>query len=502
MGNEAQHPKRTSIWSVLFKNWISLSGTVLAAAAWFAFILLLVIHVLTGDANPYFGILTYLVAPLFFLGGLFLIILGWLIQRRQVGKPLPRFVLDLARSGDRVKLVLFAAGTVAFLLMTAVGSYETYHYTSSVQFCGQACHSVMKPQYVAYDHSPHAKVDCVDCHIGPGADRFLHAKFNGLHQVYAAATDKYPRPLRLSGQIPIDQKTCEQCHWPQRFVGNLDRMFTHFLDDGTNTPYSVRLLLKIGGGDPTHGPVEGIHWHMNIANKVEYIATDPLKQKIPWVRLVQSNGTITEFRTPDFKDDPAKHKIYTMDCMDCHNRPAHHFRSPNDAVDLAMSVGRISTNLPGIKRAAVMALTKEYKTQQEGIEQIARSLETKYAGHPEIAPAVQELQQIFQRYFFPEMKTDWRAYPNNIGHKDWAGCFRCHDDEHTTPDKSRKISGQDCNSCHTILAEGRTTKFDTLAPQGLEFKHPDEGWDALRCHDCHNGSLEPEEDGTAAAAAN
>ena len=341
--------------SSLLQNWISLTGVVIALGSWFAFFLLLTIDYFSKKENPYLGILTSLVAPFFLLLGLSFVAVGWLNHRRQVarlasGVAVTRIVIDLSRPRDRRLLVGFIAGSIFFLVLTSIGSYQTYRVTESVQFCGQACHSVMEPQYVAYQHSPHAQVECTACHIGPGAQSFLKAKFNGLHQVYATIFDKYERPVYGHGKIAINQQTCEQCHWPQKYHGNLDRTYSHYLTDATNTPYTVRLLLKVGGGDTTHGPAGGIHWHMNLSNKVEYIATDALRQKIPWVRLTTAQGEVREFRSPDFKDDPQTHPLRTMDCMDCHNRPAHDFRLPTDAVDLAMSLGKISTKLPAVKK--------------------------------------------------------------------------------------------------------------------------------------------------------
>jgi len=490
-GTSSKTPGRFS----RFQNWFSLAGVVLALASLFSFLLLLTLDYFAKEESPYLGILTYIVAPFFCVSGLLLVALGWLVNRRQVARGQPgfsptRFTIDLSRPRDRKYLAVFIAGSAMILLVSSIGSYQTYHVTKSVKFCGEACHTVMQPQYVAYQLSPHARVRCTDCHIGPGAKSFVKSKMNGLHQVYATVLGKVQCPINGHEKIQIDQRICEQCHWPERFVGNLDRRFTHFLDDTTNTPYSVRMLLKVGGADPTHGPVGGIHWHMNVANKVEYIATDPLRQKIPWVRLTDAKGLVTEFRSPKFKDDPAKHEIRTMDCMDCHNRPAHQFRTPNDAVDLAMALGRISTNLPAIKHTTVVALGQPYKTKEEGLQQIAAAVRAKYPGRPELDSTIAATQDIYRHYFFPEMKTDWKLFPNNIGHKDFPGCFRCHDGEHKAADGKRAINSKDCNSCHTILSEGRGPEPERLEATGLKFKHPEEGWDDLRCFDCHNGTIE------------
>ena len=492
----SESPKRR-FFSRLVRNWVSLIGAIFIVSSWFAFFLLLTLDFFAPDKNPYLGILTYLVAPFFFLLGLILWSIGWFIQRRQAtravpGAPSTRFTIDVSRPRDRKLLLGFAAGGFVFLLITSIGSYETYEVTKSVQFCGQACHTPMEPQFVTYLHSPHARVECTSCHIGPGAKSLVKAKFNGLHQVFATIADDFPRPIHKTEKIQINQATCEQCHWPRRFVGNLDRTFTHYLADETNTPFTVRLSLKVGGADPTHGPVGGIHWHMNVANKVEYIATDHTKQAIPWIRLTDTNGVVTEFRTADFKDDPTRHTIHTMDCLDCHNRPAHHFRPPNDAVDLAMAAGRIDPSLPWVKSNVVASLVQTYSRKEEALQKIADFLGAKYPGSPNLGTLVTEVQRIYQHNFFPEMKTDWRAYPNNVGHKDWAGCFRCHDGLHKTVDGKRTVKASDCNTCHTILAQGAGADLDKLNPKGHTFFHIDAPNEDFSCNNCHTGAFPKE----------
>ena len=252
-------------------------------------------------SNPYIGILTYFIAPGFLFFGLFLTVVGALRERKKLGESvglLPKMVVDLSRPRDRKIMGFFIAGSVLFLLLSAIGSYHTYHFTESTQFCGQACHTVMKPELVTYQHGSHARVACVECHIGPGAEWFVKAKVSGTYQLYAVAFNKYPRPVPTPiKNLRPAQETCEQCHWPKKFVGNLDRTYNYFLGDETNTPFSVRLTMKVGGGDATHGPVGGIHWHMNVGNKVQYVATDPARQTIPWVRVVDDQGVVTEYRT-------------------------------------------------------------------------------------------------------------------------------------------------------------------------------------------------------------
>ena len=475
----------------LLRNWVSLTGGVIAIGSLFSFLLLFILDTAAHLANPYIGILTYIVAPGFLITGLLLAGLGVLWHRSHLKAtvPAPALQIDLSRPRDRRILGLFIAGSVCFLLISAVGSYKTYQFTESVQFCGQACHTVMKPELTTYLHGPHARVACAECHIGPGATWFVRSKLSGTYQVYATLFDKFPRPIPTPiKNLRPAQETCNQCHWPRKFVGDLDRTLSFFLGDKTNTPFSVRLILKVGGGDPTHGPVGGIHWHMSISNRVEYIAADQARQKIPWVRLTDPEGGVTVFREPTFTNDVSRCEVRRMDCMDCHNRPAHRFASPSDAVNLAIELGHLDRSLPYVKTNAVYALSRPYKSGTEAREGIATFLADRYRDDPRIRRAIPFVQRIYSDNFFPDMKAVWSDYPDNIGHRDWPGCFRCHDGRHKSEDGKRTIKANDCNACHTILAQGKGAELRQLSADGQRFKHPEDLYDpAFQCTDCHTG---------------
>ena len=489
------NPKPNASRISLYRNWTSLVGLVIIVASLFAFLLLFVLDSLAHFANPYVGILTYLVAPIFLFAGAGLCFLGFFRRRRQLAKSnggtVPSMQIDLSRPRDRRIMAMFLTGSVLFLLITALESYHTYHFTESVQFCGQACHTVMKPELISYQHSPHARVACTECHIGKGATWYVRSKLSGMYQVYATATDKFPRPVPTPiHNLRPAQETCEQCHWPSKFVGNLDRTYTSFLSDETNSTYSIRLLLKVGGGDPTHGPVGGIHWHMNVGNKVEYLPGDAARQQIPWVRMTDKQGVVTVFKTAKFTNQVNEAAIRTMDCMDCHNRPAHNLVPPNTSVNLAMALGKIDATLPYVKTNALSVLTRPYKNETEALETIATTLDSRYGHDPKVGPTIQAVQQIYKESFFPEMKASWKAYPDNIGHKDWPGCFRCHDGKHMAEDGKRSIKANDCNACHVILAQGKAADMEQLTPKGQKFKHPEDEYDpAYKCNDCHTGGL-------------
>lgn len=488
----------------LLRNWLSLTGLVVVIGSLFSTLLLFIMDTMGHGSNPYIGILTYFVAPFFFISGTFLTLIGIVREKRKLGHLAggvwPKMVVDLSRARDRKMMAFFLTGAVLFLLLSAVGSYHTYHFTESVTFCGEACHTVMKPELVTYEHGSHARVACTECHIGSGAKWFVKAKISGTYQLYAVAFDKYPRPVPTPVKnLRPAQDTCEQCHWPAKFVGNLERTYNYHLTDETNTPFAVRVLMKVGGGDPTHGPVGGIHWHMNVGKKTQYIAAkyedgkwvpDETRQSIPWVRTVDAQGVVTEFKKRSFTNDVAGFEIRTMDCMDCHNRPAHRYKAPNEAVDLAMTLGNIDSGLHWIKSNAVAVLTHTYTNETQALQAIATRLTESYPNEPRIRPTIDAVQKIYSENFFPEMKADWSSYPDNIGHMEWPGCFRCHDGLHKTADSKQEIKASDCNACHTLLAQGSGDELSQLNPGGMTFNHPGGELDENpTCNECHTGGL-------------
>lgn len=482
-----------------FNNWISAIGAVLATGALFSFFFLVWMDFSQGEKNPYLGILTYIVAPVFLIAGLALLFLGAWLQRRYAIKHAAnrpdRWQIDFSNRRQRRLILGFGIAGIAFVMLSAFGSYQTYHYSESTQFCGQVCHRAMSPEFTTYKRGAHARVECVECHVGSGAQWFIKAKINGTHQLIAYTLDNYKRPI----ETPIKnlrpaQDICEKCHWPEKFHGNIDVTYDHVLSDKKNTAFSVRMLMHVNKSQPG-GPLGGIHWHVNPNTRVEYYAADEKRQEIPWMRVTDlKDGTTRVFSTPEFKGEPKPDQIRTMDCMDCHNRPAHVFPTANDVVERAVAAGRLSTNLPKLKMIAVQALTQEsIKTAEDAPQKIADFIHSKYPDRAlaaEVTSAIAELEKVYASTIFPERKADWRVYPNNIGHKDWPGCFRCHDDKHKTP-QGQAVRSSDCTSCHTIIAQGAGTAYETLSAKGLQFAHPGGELDpTLTCSDCHNGGIQ------------
>lgn len=490
--------------SSLSHNFISLVGATIVVASLASIAFLFLTEIIGSRDKPYLGIFTYIIFPAFMLMGLATVLTGMFIERRRRSKidessvaPYP--VIDLNDSRRRRSLLTFLGLTFIFLFVSAFGSYRAYEYTDSVEFCGQLCHSVMNPEFVAYQASPHARVKCVDCHVGPGAGWYVKSKVSGAYQVYSVMFGKYPKPIPTPvHDLRPAQDTCEQCHWPEKFFGAQLKVFNRFAYDEKNTLRQVRMLINTGGGSPNAGQVTGIHWHMNIANEITYIATDDHRQEIPWVRAKDKTGNVTEYVLAGAKvspEDIARAQKRRMDCVDCHNRPTHIYQPPDRAVNEAILAGRLDASLPYLKKEAVNVLTKPYGSTNEAVNSIASSLDEYYrANYKEvyaskqdsIKAAITELQRIFKTYLFPEMKVDWRTHPDNISHYYSQGCFRCHDGQHVS--STGKVIRNDCNICHTVLdqSEGGVP----VAVKDGAFQHPvDLGNIAtFKCTDCHKNN--------------
>ena len=489
----------------LYRNYISFAGTAVAFASFAAILFLFLAELSGAHDNPYTGIFTYILFPSVMVAGLALVLLGMLVERRRrhhlAPGELPRYpTFDLNDPRRRRGLMAFIAFAFLFIMLSAVGSYRAFEHTESVQFCGQTCHTVMKPEFTAYQASPHARVKCVECHVGPGADWYVRSKISGAYQLYSVAFNKYPRPIKTPvHNLRPAQDTCEQCHWPSKFHGEQLRVFNRYAYDEASTLRQTRMLVNTGGGSPTSSQTAGIHWHMNIANEITYVSRDDQRQDIPWVRVKDREGRVTEYVDEGARLSGEQLAAMTqrkMDCVDCHNRPSHIYVPPDRAINDSLDAGRLDASLPYIKRQAVHALTRDYATTEEALAGIARDLENFYRGqYPEISvgkadavrAAVAEVQRIYQTFIFPEMKTDWRTHPDNIGHFYDTGCFRCHNGKLKSPVTGQFIRN-DCNICHTVLDQSDGGR--AVPVSNGSFQHPvDLGDLASRsCVDCHRAN--------------
>ena len=448
--------------SVITRSALAMVGTVIALVGFLVFVTLFLIQNLGFRGGPYLGIITYLLLPAVVVTGLVLVPVGvWRQTKKERaaaagGKSLAALpVIDLNTPRTRKALATFGVMSLIGLVVLAVGTYKGVEYMESVEFCGTTCHTVMQPEYTAHQRSPHSRVACADCHIGPGADWFVKSKLSGSWQLIAVTFNLYPTPISTPvHNLRPARETCEQCHWPTKFVGDKMRVRVHYADDEKNTELHTVLMLKIGG---QHGrTASGIHWHVGQGTKIRYLS-DASREKIYDVEMTGADGKVKLFKN---EAAPKDAEWRPMDCVDCHNRPTHVYRQPANEIDNSMEQGAIDKTLPFIKREGLRAVQVEYPSQDAARTGIAADIAAFYAkNYPDlaksnadaIAQAGKALGDVYSWNVFPAMKVTWNTYPNHIGHKQSPGCFRCHDKKHATDD-GEKISKK-CDTCHSLLAE-------------------------------------------------
>lgn len=458
-------------WARLFyylsQNTLSLIGVVLTTSSAITLIGFWIYDfILPGPPHPYIGILIFLTLPGIFVLGLLLIPIGIYFRRRklQAAGELPSVYpeIDLKTPTVRNGLLFVGFATVLNIMIFGFASYRGVSYMDTTTFCGQTCHTVMAPEFSAYQGSPHSRVDCVECHIGPGAGWFVRSKLSGLRQVFAVTFHTYSRPIPSPVKyLRPARETCEQCHWPSRFTGDKFRVKTSYTEDEKNTRLTTVLLLKVGGRT-WQGSV-GIHGrHLDAGSRIHYVSTDDKRQVIPVVYYTDDKGKTVEYVSSDIKvtkEQLQKGEKRAMDCIDCHNRPTHNFELPENAVDLRMSSGFISPELPFVRKKAVELLKADYPDRDTAKTKIVEGLTSYYrTTYPDVYNTKRALVEqsadavadIYLRNIFPDMKVTWGIHPNNLGHNDFPGCFRCHDGSHTSVD-GQTITN-DCNACHNLLA--------------------------------------------------
>ena len=440
----------------LSNNWISRTGVALVTIA----TVFLIFLIFTGGGhhhtNPYLGLLTAVGLPGVFFLGLILIPVGLVRQRsreRRLGMLPAAFPpLNFANAAFR-RLSGFVLGmTLVNVAIAGVTTYRAVEYMDSVTFCGLTCHTVMKPEFTAYQDSPHSRVGCVACHIGPGADWFVKSKISGIRQVFAVTLKTYSTPIPTPvKELRPARETCEACHWPQKFGEDLLRVIPHFADDEQSTASKSVLMMRTGA----------IHRaHLRAGVTVKYIAADERRENLPLV-VFEGDGQKRVYRREEGKTlDENNPNLRLMDCMDCHTRPSHSFEVPERAIDRAMAAGAIDPALPFARKRAVEAASQA----KDGAE-AEQKFRSHYPPGPKVDSSAKAVRAAFERNVFPEMKITWRTYPNYIGHNDFPGCFRCHDGGHTAA--GDVTIGQDCGLCHSLLA---TEEKDPKILKDLDYR--------------------------------
>jgi len=483
-------------WRGLAANWIGTAGVVLTTSAVILFVIgeaLLSLDVVT---NAYAGLIFYLVFPGMFVTGLVLIPLGWLRYQRQQRRGMKELLSDRFASqmiaprlsGSHLFLTI-AVFTLLNVLILGAASARMLMFMDTPRFCGTACHGVMGPEWAAYQKSPHARVHCVDCHIGQGAKATVDAKLNGMWQMVSASLGLFSRPIPTPvHNLRPARETCEHCHWPDAFYGDRLKRLTHYNDDEASSPRYTTLSVKVGSG---RGQRRGeIHWHVAADNEVRYLEGDEKRMSMQWVEVRRPDGTYhrftnrklapaepsvapTEAGAPAAKADgehhPAEPRV--MDCADCHNRATHKYEAPDIAVDRLITQGRIDRSLPFARKNAIEAITGTYVMRDDAVKRIDLAFRREYElNHPdvakekakEIAEAVTALREVYETNVHPHMNVTWNTYPDHLGHRRGPGCFRCHTRD-LVDEQGREVSS-DCTLCHSILAWDSPEPFRFLKP--------------------------------------
>ncbi|MDH5716498.1 MAG: NapC/NirT family cytochrome c [Spirochaetia bacterium] len=436
------------------RNTIGLTGVVGTSITGFFSVLLWFLYYFEVIENPYMGIVVYLMLPGVFFCCLFLVAVGYYLGYKKI-----------QTEEYKIRIFLIAALTLLNILIVVVGVGGGVSYMNTSSFCGEVCHSVMKPEYTVYQNSAHSKVKCVECHKGEGPSWFVKSKVSGLKQIAAIFLNSYSRPVESPvHHLRPARDTCEKCHWPAKFHGDTRKLITKYDTDESNTPNFTILYMKVGGQRVYDGEYEGIHWHVSKDYNIKYRALDKRRYKIGWVRVTKKDGSVTEYMSEEYTKIENKEELEEkeMDCIDCHNRPTHQFELPEKALADSLTLGLIDKTLPFIYREGLKILKEEYTSGQ--IEKnISTSLRSFYdKEYPNIVKqkaaaiekASQELINIYKKNVFPEMSLKWGYHLSHIGHNNTPGCGRCHNAEMVTKE-GKNISDveADCDNCHDIAAE-------------------------------------------------
>jgi nitrate/TMAO reductase-like tetraheme cytochrome c subunit len=461
------------VWYLLTLHWVSLTGSAIVTTAVLSFLFVLPLQMRGHVDNPYIGIVVFLILPVIFFAGLLLIPIGIYLGKRRLPQGLRSQEFDRKTALRRLGW-FFGITTLINIIIGSQFTYRAVEHMETAQFCGQSCHS-MRPEFAAYQNSPHARVACVECHVVPGAAGWIASKSAGTRQLIETLFNTYRRPipgaLESNRLVPATQ-TCENCHWPEKFGSARLRVVTNYAEDERNTRTQTVLMMMVGGSK-----LAGIHgMHFSPGIQVRFIATDARRQNIPWVEYRNNNsGTIRTFVAEGTKPDSYKNlPVYEMQCVDCHNRPTHTFESPERGLNAALVLGELSSSLPFVKKKGVELLKAGYSSQKEAGEKLPAALADFYRqNYPDLSNArSQDIQQagqsilaIYNRNVFPELKVEWGTYPNNLGHTDFPGCFRCHDGAHT--EANGTAITQDCSACHELIATDEASP-EILKTVGLE----------------------------------
>ena len=440
-----------------FRHPLAIVGAVLTTVSAVVFIALLIGALMGWFSNPYAGLVVYVALPGLFVIGLLLMPVGMWLRRRALARHPGAVddwpVFDFRKAHVRRYALIFTALTAANLAIVLVAGYGSLHYMESPSFCGETCHTPMRPQLSAWQVGPHARIACVNCHVGEGARGMVQAKLAGSRQLAHVITGSFPRPIPPGADVPVGghSQTCGRCHQPLKTAGDVIRVKRKYGEDEANSETMTVLLMHLGRASSSG---RAIHWHADPSTRVEFASSDAARQTIRYVKVTTANGDAKEYFAPDAADHTFNaDQLRRMDCVDCHNMVGHRIAvTPEHSVDAGVAAGEISRNLPFARREGVRLLKAAYASEDAARQAIGTEFRNFYASREAdvdgaaLERAVAALQGAYARNVFHDMKVTWGSYPDNSGHLSSPGCFRCHDGSLTAKDGT--AINADCEYCH------------------------------------------------------
>jgi nitrate/TMAO reductase-like tetraheme cytochrome c subunit len=384
--------------------------------------------------------------------------------------------------GRRLRLPRSRAGLFALLLILAAGGsvvaftgVSMIQWTETADFCGR-CHT-MAPELEAYHLSAHRDVDCGECHVEPGILGWVKSKIAGTRQLVGVVTGNYPTPIEPPDHLslPSPKDTCQKCHSLNDRSFAALRTTTSFAEDEQNSREFVGLMIRPGGGD-AFNVNRSVHWH--VLSNFTYLSPDVNSATIDYVTSTRDDGSVVEYIAqdritmaedvrPDIEALRAVDRNVTLNCYDCHNRVGHDIPNPRVGLDYRLASGVIDPSLPYIKREGMRILWSGFPDEATADAEIERLSDFYKLSYPDIfatkgaqiSVAEDELKVLYRLTATPAMRVTAGTYPSNIGHLDWAGCFRCHDGGHfkiVDGVATKDVIPSTCNTCHTFPQIGPT----------------------------------------------
>jgi len=382
-------------------------------------------------------------------------------------------------------------GTVATITAAVIGvallgaaGIAGWEYSNSNAFCAAMCHDVHPEEIAAHKQGAHARVNCVECHMGRNSTLHLMAlKPTHAKELWGMIVG-YERPI-TSGTLRPSREACESCHYPAVEHHDSVAVKVQYGTDPQSSESRTKIVLHTGMDAVRSGYTKGIHWH--IQNEVRFVSPDPQRRDIPWVEVVKADGTKVTYTDAETKltaEQIAALPARAMACYDCHNEVGHPFTNPATTVDEAIRTGKIDRKLPDTKARAVALIDKlpeitgETKAREAKVDALLAEASGKAATAAEFKPAEQKfntaMREILLAASFREKGFSWKSFPNHTGHADTAGCFRCHDGKHFN-DKGEVIRLQ-CTLCHAlpeVTRENAKGSVASLLPEKAGEKQPE-----------------------------